>query len=116
LASNSKTVQAVALFCYTFVLCCLLLTPDENECNSKPPPCANADCENEVGSYHCACHAGFTNNGTHCIGMHALSQVAKVGLCFRPTCNIIWVPRNVVPVLYLYAKVKILLLHPQVQL
>ena len=42
---------------------------DIDECSTERNPCdENAECSNTVGSYSCACKAGFTGNGTTCQG------------------------------------------------
>ena len=43
---------------------------DINECLSIPCD-TNAHCINNNGSYSCSCKAGFTGNGTVCVGMYA---------------------------------------------
>jgi len=42
---------------------------DVDECNDAVPVCdVNATCRNTLGSYQCACKAGFTGNGKTCTG------------------------------------------------
>ena len=43
---------------------------DIDECANNTDNCdVNAYCNNTVGSYNCTCHAGYTGNGTTCIGV-----------------------------------------------
>ena len=44
-------------------------TLDIDECSSKPCH-ANATCNNEAGSYICACDPGYSGNGFNCSGMY----------------------------------------------
>ena len=46
-----------------------LFSPDIDECSTNSHSCdVNAVCSNTVGSYACACKAGFTGDGFTCIG------------------------------------------------
>ena len=68
----------IYLFVCLFVSVCLFIClfvylTDEDECSSKP--CApNADCVNTVGSYYCACLAGFVENQGSCAGKDSAEQ------------------------------------------
>ena len=43
---------------------------DIEECANNADNCdMNAYCNNTVGSYNCTCYAGYTGNGTTCIGV-----------------------------------------------
>ena len=47
----------------------LFLTLDTNECFDGIHHCdVNAECNNTLGSYKCACKDGFHGNGTNCRG------------------------------------------------
>ena len=46
-----------------------LFSPDIDECSTNSHGCdVNAVCSNTVGSYVCACKAGFTGDGFTCTG------------------------------------------------
>ena len=46
-----------------------ILLLDADECSASVPVCdVNATCRNTLGSYQCACKAGFTGNGKTCTG------------------------------------------------
>ena len=43
---------------------------DIDECANNTDNCdMNAYCNNTVGSYNCTCYAGYSGNGTTCIGV-----------------------------------------------
>ena len=49
------------------------VTIDINECIASSSLCAaNAQCENNEGSYVCSCNTGFTGNGKTCNGKRDL--------------------------------------------
>ena len=61
----SSISHVSCLKCY-FIL---MWVSDINECSSSPFPChVNAQCNNTIGSYRCACNLGYTGNGTTCTG------------------------------------------------
>ena len=46
-----------------------LVVTDFDECKTNTDNCGvNADCKNTVGSYSCACKAGYTGDGKKCNG------------------------------------------------
>ena len=54
-----------------FILTKMLLmwVSDINECSFLPFPChVNAQCNNTIGSYGCACNRGYAGNGKSCTG------------------------------------------------
>ena len=53
----------------TFNFRSLLFSLDIDECSTNSHRCdVNAVCSNNVGSYACACKAGFTGDGNTCTG------------------------------------------------
>ena len=57
-----------------------LFSLDIDECSTNSHSCdVNAVCSNNVGSYACACKAGFTGDGNTCTGE---SFKSNVNICF----------------------------------
>ena len=42
---------------------------DIDECTGSNPCDENANCNNTVGSFTCACNVGYVGNGFNCLGM-----------------------------------------------
>lgn len=61
--------------------------PDVDECLEGPAVCGDGPgvCENTLGSYKCACPAGYRGNGTHCEGssLAFVSVHVKIGPLWR---------------------------------
>jgi hypothetical protein len=56
------------------------LFADVNECN--PNPCGpHSTCTNTIGAFQCGCVAGYTWNGTSCIGGGHFCRCCGVGSC-----------------------------------
>ena len=56
----------------------LTFSLDIDECSTNSDSCdVNAVCSNNVGSYACACKAGFTGNGYTCTGEPFKSNVKR---------------------------------------
>ena len=46
-----------------------IFATDLNECTALPSAChVNAQCNNTIGSYRCACNPGYAGNGKTCTG------------------------------------------------
>ncbi|XP_015750125.1 PREDICTED: fibulin-1-like isoform X2 [Acropora digitifera] len=52
-----------------------MFAPDIDECSTSPSPChVNAQCNNTIGSYRCACNVGYTGNGKTCTDINECSS------------------------------------------
>ncbi|CAH3157119.1 unnamed protein product [Pocillopora meandrina] len=62
---------------------------DADECQLGSFTChAQANCVNDVGSYHCTCQAGYVGDGKHlCTGVLAFYGASSV-LCSQLECNV----------------------------
>lgn len=59
----------------------LALLSDINECSAALSDCdANADCQNNQGSFSCSCKAGFTGDGKTCTAGKGSVKFKLVGV------------------------------------
>ena len=56
----------------------LILFSDINECLMNVCP-ENSYCENTLGGFTCSCEAGFTSNGSHCLGKATARSERTIG-------------------------------------
>ena len=63
---------------------------DIDECSANSHSCdVNAVCSNNVGSYACACKAGFTGDGYTCTGEPFKSNVKRLFYMFVFNCTLL---------------------------
>lgn len=47
------------------------IAADKNECTIRDKPCGdNAECENEIGSFKCTCHGGYSMEDGGCVNIN----------------------------------------------
>ena len=65
-----------------------LIKTDADECQLGSFTChAQANCVNDVGSYHCTCQAGYVGDGKHlCTGVLVFYGASSV-LCSQLECS-----------------------------
>ena len=60
---------------------------DIDECAAQSPCHTNALCTNTLGSFTCACNAGYTGDGLTCYG-----RCLHIDCTLFTECNTSWVP------------------------
>ena len=71
----------------------LFFSLDIDECSTNSHSCdVNAVCSNNVGSYACACKAGFTGDGYTCTGEPFKSNVKRLFDMFVFICTLLALP------------------------
>ena len=84
------TYEKVSILLFFFFLLLLFFSVDIDECSTNSHSCdVNAVCSNNVGSYACACKAGFTGDGYTCTGEPFKSNVKRLFDMFVFNCTLL---------------------------